>query len=148
MARTYKFRLQGNTYEIKVLRRDEDGARVSVNGSEFNVEFLPEEAAPSKTPRLERTRVIPDTVAKTTITEKPGAEIGVGMIKAPLPGNIFKLLVQVGDKVQAGQNVLIMEAMKMENEIHAPTGGVVKEVRVREGQTVLEGEVLLVVQAG
>lgn len=145
MARTYKFKLQGNTFEVKVLRRDDDGARVSVNGSEFNVEFIPEEGVPTKTPRLERTTVIPDTVEKSPVSEKPGAAKGVGTVKSPLPGNIFKLLVREGDKVKAGQTVLIMEAMKMENEIHCAVGGTVKELKVKEGQAVLEGDVLLVI---
>jgi glutaconyl-CoA/methylmalonyl-CoA decarboxylase subunit gamma len=146
MARTYKIKVQGSTYEVKILRRGDEGARLSVNGSEYSVEFLPDETTPTKTPKLTRTTVIPDTIEQGRTTEAPGAEIGPGLVKAPLPGSIFKLLVREGDRVKAGQTVLIMEAMKMENEIHCASGGVVKELRVKEGQAVLEGDVLLVIE--
>lgn len=146
MARTYKFKMQGSTYEVKILRRTDENARLSVNGTEYNVDFLPEENAPSKTPKLSRPQVIPDTIEQGRTTQAPGSEIGPGLIKAPLPGSIFKLMVREGDKVKAGQTVLVMEAMKMENDIHAASGGVVKELRVKEGQSVLEGDVLLVIE--
>ena len=70
---------------------------------------------------------------------------GAGTITAPMSGNIFKLLVNVGDTVKNGQAVVILEAMKMENEIFAPCDGTVKEVRVAQGATVQPGEVLLVI---
>jgi len=146
VARTYRFKVQGSTYEVKILRRSEEGARLAVNGSEYDVEWLPDETAPAKTPKLSRTTVIPDTIEQGRTTQTPGAEIGPGLVKAPLPGSIFKLLVREGDKVKPGQLVLVMEAMKMENEIHCASGGVVKQVRVKEGQSVLEGDVLLVVE--
>lgn len=146
MARTYKFKVQGSTYEVKILRRSDEGARLAVNGTEYSVEFLPEENAPAKTPKLSRTTVLPDTIEHGRTTQTPGAEIGPGLVKAPLPGSIFKLLVREGDRVKAGQTVLIMEAMKMENEIHCASGGVVKELRVKEGQSVLEGDVLLAIE--
>lgn len=144
MARAYKFKLHGDSYEVKILRRNEESARLSVNGTEYNVEFIPDETL-QRTPKLERTKIVADGVDKIPGTSAPTAEIGPGLVKAPLPGSIFKLLVNVGDKVTPGQTVLVMEAMKMENEIRCASGGTVKEVRIKEGQNVLEGEVLLVV---
>ena len=79
---------------------------------------------------------------KTTAAPAPA---GAGTITAPMSGNIFKLLVNVGDTVKNGQAVVILEAMKMENEIFAPCDGTVKEVRVAQGATVQPGEVLLVI---
>lgn len=146
MARTYKFRLQGSAYDVKILRHDEENARLLVNGTEYAVEILHEEGQVSKTPRLERTQVIPEAVAKPTVTEKPGAAIGLGLIKSPLPGIVLKLHVRVGDKVQAGQSIMVMEAMKMENEIHCAISGTVQELRVKEGDSVLESDVLAVIQ--
>jgi biotin carboxyl carrier protein len=148
MARTYKFRLQGNAFDVKILRHDEDNARLLVNGTEYSVEILREEGQASKTPRLERTQVIPESVAKPPVTEKPGAAIGVGMVKSPLPGIVLKLHVRAGDKVQAGQSIMVMEAMKMENEIHCGISGIVQELRVKEGDSVLESDVLAVIQQG
>jgi glutaconyl-CoA/methylmalonyl-CoA decarboxylase subunit gamma len=148
MTRSYKFKVHGNTYDVKVLRRNEAGARLSVNGSEYNVDFIPDEALPSKTPTLARTVAIPDTEPSVARTASPGVAMGSGAVKAPLPGSIFKMLVREGDRVKAGQTVLIMEAMKMENEIRCASGGLVKEVCVKEGDSVLEGVLLLQIQAG
>jgi biotin carboxyl carrier protein len=64
-------------------------------------------------------------------------------VKAPLPGNIFKLLVKDGDVVKNGDVLLIMEAMKMENNILAEFDGVVKNLKIKEGQTVLQNDILL-----
>jgi biotin carboxyl carrier protein len=66
-------------------------------------------------------------------------------IGAPMPGKIVRVLVQEGQEVQAGQGVVVVEAMKMQNEIPAPKQGVVERVSVREGDTVEHGTVLLVV---
>ncbi len=65
-----------------------------------------------------------------------------GRIKAPIPGQIKTVLVAEGDRVEAGQPLFILEAMKMENEIHAPKAGVVSQVAVRPGQDVTRHEVL------
>ncbi len=63
----------------------------------------------------------------------------------PLPGTILDVFVNVGDAVKAGQTVVLLEAMKMENNIEADTDGTVKEVKVRKGDSVLEGDVLVVI---
>ncbi len=65
-----------------------------------------------------------------------------GRIKAPIPGIITRLLVEVGDEVEAGQSVLVLEAMKMENEIRAPRSGIVRQLNVSTGQGVALNEVL------
>ena len=67
---------------------------------------------------------------------------GDGRIKAPIPGLITRIMAVEGDEVQAGQPLLVLEAMKMENEIRAPHSGKVKTVRVRPGQGVALNEVL------
>ena len=68
-----------------------------------------------------------------------------GQVSAPMPGLVVKLLVESGQEVKKNQGVIIVEAMKMENEIRAPLSGIVKEVRVRERQAVEKGEVLVVI---
>jgi len=67
---------------------------------------------------------------------------GDGRIKAPIPGQIKVVLVAEGDRVETGQPLFILEAMKMENEIHAPKAGVVAQVAVKPGQDVTRHEVL------
>ncbi len=71
---------------------------------------------------------------------------GNGTISAPMQGTIVKVLVNKGDTVEAGQAVLVLEAMKMENHINAETGGTVSDVRVAAGDTVGTGDVLVVIE--
>lgn len=71
---------------------------------------------------------------------------GPATLRAPMPGKVVKLLCQVGDKVKAGQGLLVIEAMKMENELRAPSDGVVHEVRTREGASVDNTMILVVVR--
>jgi acetyl-CoA carboxylase biotin carboxyl carrier protein len=67
-------------------------------------------------------------------------------IESPMAGKVFKINVNVGDTIAEDDEVIILEAMKMENPIFAPEDGVVKEIVVKEGQTVSEGEVLIVLE--
>lgn len=71
---------------------------------------------------------------------------GDGRVKAPIPGLITRLLVEQGQSVKTGQPLLVLEAMKMENEIRATRDGVVASVRVQEGQTAVRNDVLIVIQ--
>ena len=70
---------------------------------------------------------------------------GGEQIKAPMPGRIVAVRAGVGDTVEAGQGVVVIEAMKMENELRAHAGGTVKEIRVHEGDTVDKNAVLVVI---
>jgi biotin carboxyl carrier protein len=67
-------------------------------------------------------------------------------IQAPMPGLVVNVLVQPGDTVTQNQTVVILEAMKMENDLPAPTAGTVKEVRVSKGQTVDQGEIMVTIE--
>lgn len=66
-------------------------------------------------------------------------------VKSPMPGRLVKVLVRVGDKLAAGQAVVVVEAMKMENELRAPRAGVVRELRAAEGAAVDAGQDLVVI---
>lgn len=68
---------------------------------------------------------------------------GPATVRSPMPGLVVKVQVNVGDRVQAGQGLLVLEAMKMENELRAPAAGVVSVVHVRAGQAVDKGQLLL-----
>ncbi len=68
---------------------------------------------------------------------------GAGSVEAPMPGRVVKLLVEAGATVEAGDPVIIVEAMKMENELHAPAAGTVGEFRVQAGDTVDAGQLLV-----
>lgn len=67
-------------------------------------------------------------------------------VKASMAGSMWKLLVKAGDKVEAGQDVAIMESMKMEIPLQTEQGGTVKEIKVDEGEFINEGDIILVVE--
>jgi biotin carboxyl carrier protein len=71
---------------------------------------------------------------------------GIAEIRTAMPGKIVKVLVEIGDEVVAGDGVIIVEAMKMQNEMKAPKDGIIAEIRFSSGETVNAGDVLLVVE--
>ena len=75
--------------------------------------------------------------------QSPGSKTASGDVRAAMPGKVVKLLCKVGDLVKAGQGLLIIEAMKMENELRAPATGKIMSLGVREGQTVESGQALV-----
>ena len=74
-------------------------------------------------------------------------ESGEAMVRAPMPGLVLGIPLSAGSDIERGQTVVILEAMKMENDLAAPISGKIKEVRVSKGQTVNQGDVLVVVSA-
>ena len=72
-------------------------------------------------------------------------EVEIEGVKCPLPGTVLSVKVAVGDTVAAGQTLVVLEAMKMENNIDADRAGVVKQILVQQGATVMEGDVLIVI---
>ena len=114
---------------------------VEVDGKRYSVKlWLPETSGSSAAaPRKRAARPRPGASAA-------GGAAGSGTISAPMQGTIVKVMVAAGDAVEAGQSVLVLEAMKMENHINAETSGTVKEIRVAEGDTVGTGDVLLVIE--
>ncbi|HEX2867976.1 MAG TPA: biotin/lipoyl-containing protein [Ignavibacteriales bacterium] len=93
-----------------------------------------------------------ETVIRTKLQEKAqelqnikNKENHHDLIKSPMPGMILKIKKQVGDKIEMGESVVILEAMKMENDLHAPSSGVVKEIFVKEGSSVEKDVVLLTI---
>ncbi len=136
----FKFNISGQQYEVEINEFEGQNAKVLINGTEYDVE-VEAEVAKTKTPTLVRKPVV----------NKPGegqikkSESGGGAftVKAPLPGNIFKMNVSVGDSVSEGDCLLIMEAMKMENNVLAEKGGTVKAIKVNVGDAVLQDDVLI-----
>ncbi len=135
----FKFTIRGNEYEVQVKSFEDNIAEVDVNGSVYHVE-LAEEVKTIKTPKLVRSKPVP------TKEEKPKPASGLSKVVAPLPGTIFKIILKVGDKVKKGQPILILEAMKMENNILAEKGGKVNKILVAEGDSVLQGDILVEIE--
>lgn len=85
-------------------------------------------------------------LAPVAAAAKPQVPVGSGAVTSPMAGVIRSLLVKPGDSVDRGQGMVILEAMKMENQITAPVAGTVKNVDVSEGDSVAEGQVLVVLE--
>ena len=149
----YSLKINGNPYEVKIEDINESStmARVTVNGVKYDVEIEGGKASAVKKPQVvaapEATGL--SVTPKTPIATKPAAPAAAASglkVTCPLPGTIIALNVKEGDTVAAGQTLLVLEAMKMENNIDAERGGVVKQVLVQAGATVMEGDVLLVIE--
>ncbi|MEG1574935.1 MAG: biotin/lipoyl-containing protein [Bacteroidales bacterium] len=136
----YKYKINGNTYNVSINEVEENIANVEVNGTPYKVEMdKPVKAAPVKI-----SRPAPEKPAVSVAAPRPVA--GKGSIKSPLPGLIFDIKVKVGDVVKRGQTVIILEAMKMENNINAPKDGKIVEIKVSKGESVLEGAELIITE--
>lgn len=139
----YKFKINGNSYNVSVSQIDNNTAQVEVNGVPYKVES----AAAAPVVAAPRPAAAPRTESGTPVVARPVQAKGVASaIKSPLPGVVNNILVKAGDEVKAGQTVLILEAMKMENNVNATKSGKVIEVKVNMGESVLEGTDLIVIE--
>ncbi|MCZ7601933.1 MAG: biotin/lipoyl-containing protein [Melioribacteraceae bacterium] len=138
----FKFTLRGNKYDVELHSIEDNIAIVEVNGSKYEVE-IEQEIKTTKTPKLIREVAIPSSESDRAKTSKPSEKKGAGNIKAPLPGTILQIFVKEGDIVKSGDRLLIMEAMKMENNISSDKEGKITAVKVKTGDSVLEGDVLV-----
>ena len=143
----YKIQINGNDYAVSISDIDDDMAKVVVNGVEYNAR-LEGTAAKPKTPKVVQQPTVMSTdyhpSTARTAAPAPTAAKGSGIsIKSPLPGVILEVNVREGDKVKVGQKLMVLEAMKMENNIDSDTEGTVKTINKAKGDSVLEGDVLI-----
>ncbi len=141
----YKFKINGNDYAVAVHGVEDNVATVTVNGTDYTVEVEGMVSKP-KTPKLIQTPTIPSTDAHPAVAKTSKPTAGGTAIKSPLPGVILELKVKEGDHVKVGQHLLVLEAMKMENNIDSDREGVVKSIKAHKGDSVLEGDVLLTIE--
>ncbi len=141
----YKYKINGNTYKVAVGDIDGNVAQVEVNGVPYKVELEEHAAAKVKSVSSPRPEAAPRTATGEKVIAKP-APTGTGdAVKAPLPGVVLSIPVKVGDSVKAADTVVLLEAMKMENAIHAGRDGKVASINVAAGDSVLEGTVLITI---
>lgn len=140
----FKLNIQGNSYDVNIKNIEDNIVDVDVNGVVYKVE-LEQKIQQTKTPKLVRSFVSPSTESDSAIvkTSNPLTPKGAGLIKSPLPGTILSVIVKEGDRVKIGDKLLILEAMKMENNVNSDKEGKVVQIKVRPGDSVLEGDVLL-----
>jgi pyruvate carboxylase subunit B len=103
-----------------------DGSVVHVNGRSIQVDLVD--------PR------------EMSASDSSGASGGRAELTAPMPGKVIRLLFEEGQKIEAGQGILVVEAMKMQNEMQSPRSGTVTSIRVKAGDAVAAGDVLAVVE--
>ncbi len=138
----FKFEINGNEYQADIKSLIDNQITVEINGVSYDVTLKQEV---KKTPVLTVPKVINTALSDNQKTSKPGTS-HLGGITAPIPGSIIKIHCKVGDKVKLGDTIMLLEAMKMQNEIQATTNGIVKEIFVKEGDAVMEGTSLLSIQ--
>ena len=155
--KTYKYKVQGVEYEVEIAEVEGKIAKVNVNGIPFEIEMQkPINAA--KHPALaatKRSAAVAAPVAAPQPAANPApakaapqaaAPAGAGTpLKAPLPGTISAINVKVGDTVAVGDVVIVLEAMKMQNNIEAENAGTVTSILVNQGDAVMEGAVMLTI---
>ncbi len=127
--RCYSLLLDGTSYEVDIIKGVSPFA-VGIKGEVHEVEVLTERERRLK------------TVARKGAADVEGRQV----IAAPMPSKVVRLLVGVGDQVGSGDGVIVVEAMKMENELRASGAGTIREIRVNEGEAVGGGHPLVIIE--
>ena len=141
--RTYSYNVNGAQYDVTIESIQGQKAKLNVNGVAFDVEMLGTPLTEGQLPAVEATAA-PAAAAPTAPAAK--GEAGAGTpVKAPLPGVVTKVLVSTGQAVKKGDTVVVLEAMKMENNITAECDGSVTGVCCAAGDSVMEGTTLLTI---
>ena len=139
----YKFNIHGTEYEVSINSVEDNIADVTVNGTQYEVEIEGKTSKVIKVTKPTPASTSAATTAEVISTAKAAAKKSAGAaVKSPLLGVIVDIKVRQGDRVTAGQHLLVLEAMKMENEIVAPQDGTVASVNVGAGDAVEAGDVL------
>jgi len=140
----FNIKLHGETYHVKIggMGHPGEGGRPYFIYIDDQLEEVIVESLVEVVPSV--SGVIDARATRHSIRPKAKEE---GDVTTPMPGTVVKIKVQEGEKVEAGDTVLIIEAMKMENEIHTPISGVVKKIYVSEGDSVNPDEVLMEVRS-
>lgn len=150
----YSLKINGHNYDVQIDDVNESStlAHVVVNGVEFEVEIEGAKAAKTSKPQVAPAPKSANSAMITPATAAPSPRLSASApssgyaVKSPLPGTVLAVKVNVGDRVTTGQTLVVIEAMKMENNIDADRGGVVKEISVQQGATVMEGDNLIVIE--
>lgn len=141
----YKYKINGNLYSVKIGDIDNNLAKVEVNGVPYKVE-LEKPDKPVTIVAAPRPSAAPRTQSGEKVIVKPKVASKGIAVEAPLPGVVVSVNVKVGDTVKSSDTVVVLEAMKMENAIHAGQDGKVASISVNPGESVLQGAVLVTLE--
>ena len=155
----YQYTVKGVDYEVEIQDIEGNIANVTVNGIPFEVEMKqPVKAGKQKVKLSEKRRAegseerrvkseeSNSSSASAASTSSASTAAAGKSVVAPLPGTINEIKVKVGDKVNAGDTVVILEAMKMQNNIEAETSGTITSINVNKGDAVMEGDTLVTIK--
>ena len=143
--KSFKYTINGNVYKVHINSVVDDIADVEVNGTPYQVKL--EKPAKKQMVTLKRPAQAPTTASGDPVVTRPAASTTQGAVKTPLPGVILQVKCNVGDTVKRGQTLIILEAMKMENDIVSDKDGVVASVNVNKGDAVETGAVVATLNA-
>lgn len=137
--KSFKFTIQGNQYDVDVKSIEDNLAQVEVNGTNYEVE-IHRQVPVTKTPKLIRNPVkSPEPVHMSSGTKFLA-------VRTPLPGNILTISKKNGDTVSKGDIVLVYEAMKMENKILAEKDGIIRNMKINQGDNILQDDILFEIE--
>jgi biotin carboxyl carrier protein len=143
----WRVMLDGRTVAVDAVEIAPSTLSILLDGQSFEINVTPSPDGKLKLQTGSREFIAEVIDPRAWSGRRHGAVEAEGrqQIVAPMPGKIVRILVKAGDPVEAGQGLLVVEAMKMQNEIRSPKGGTVERVHAKEGQPVNAGEVLCVV---
>ena len=148
----YEVTIDGKQCVVEIVRDDGCRALLNVDGREYEVEAHTVSGGSAPAPRPSPAEVAPTPQRSPSAPVAPAVvpdegEPGEMRIRAPMPGLVLEVCASVGQRVEKGDPLLRLEAMKMENDIQSHVAGTVKEILVAKGDDVQEGEVLMVLEA-
>ena len=143
--KNFKFKINGTEDSVDITEVEGQERSLDVNGTPYKVTVDKELKQKQVTMTTRTAPRVSAAPSGTVQTAAPASSAKGSKVTTPLPGTILDVFVNVGDKVKAGQTVVLLEAMKMENNIEADVEGTVTEVKVRKGDSVLEGDVMVVI---
>ena len=139
----YRYKINGNLYKVTVGDIEDNNVRVEVNGTPYTVE-LEKQNKPKIKPVVRTASTTP--AAPPAAVTRPASVGSKSGIKSPLPGVILEIKVKEGDTVKRGQTLLVLEAMKMENDIKDRGCVLVTAIKVSKGESILEGTDLIIIE--
>ena len=142
----YKYKINGSIYNVIINGIKDDIAQIEVNGTPYTVEMEPKPKKKLSTPFKKAAQAGAAQPQVSSKVATPMTEKSVSSLKSPLPGIILDIKCSVGDTVKKGQTLIVLEAMKMENNSMANKDGAVTKIMVQKGDSVLEGADLLSIE--
>ncbi len=145
----YKYKINGIKFNVAVGDVTDNTVHVEVNGVPYNVELDNGKTVTpvAKVSAPKTAAAAPRTETGEKVVSKPvAASTGASAVKSPLPGTIMSFSVSEGQQVNAGDTVCVLEAMKMENDVHTTKGGTVKKILVGVGDAILEGTDIMIIE--